>query len=234
MLPEDGKGRTSGRSHATMDAMSDVVDLTHHITPGMPVYPGTEPPVLEQANTVERNGFAETLLRMYSHTGTHIDAPGHMVTGAPSLDQLPVDRFVGRACVIDVSGAAGAVVAAELLDAQRDLVAGCDFVLLHTGWSRYWGDDRYFGSFPVLSAAATAWLIDRTLKGVGFDAISADPIGPPPYRNHVAFFRAGMILIENLAGLQPLVGRRFLFSCLPLAYEHADGSPVRAVAILEP
>ncbi len=75
--------------------------------------------------------------------------------------------------------------------------------------------------------------VARGLKGVGFDAISADPVGPPPYPNHVASFGAGTILIENLEGLGPLVGRRFLFSCLPLSFEHADGSPVRAVAILE-
>jgi len=213
--------------------MPHVIDLTHRIGPSMPVYPGTEPPVLEQANTVERNGFAETLLRMYSHTGTHIDAPGHMVGGAPFLDQLPVDRFVGRACVVDVSGVKDGRIGAEALEAHQDLVAGCDFVLLHTGWSRYWGDRRYFGAFPVLSAGAAGWIIARGVKGVGFDAISADPVGPPPYANHIAFFEAGMIVIENLAGLEPLVGRRFLFSCLPLAYEKADGSPVRAVAILE-
>jgi arylformamidase len=209
-----------------------VIDLTHPITPGMPVYPGTEPPVLEQANTVERNGFAETLLRMYSHTGTHIDAPAHMVGGAPFLDDLDVGHFVGRACVIDVSAAAGGEVGVELLEDQAALVAGCEFVLLHTGWSRFWGDERYFDSFPVLSAGAAAWLTAHRLKGVGFDAMSADPVGPPPYPNHEAFFRAGLILIENLAGLEPLVGRTFLFSCLPLAYEHADGSPVRAVAVL--
>jgi len=199
----------------------------------MPVYPGTEPPVLEQANTVERNGFAETLLRMYSHTGTHVDAPGHMVGGAPFLDHFPAGRFVGRACVVDVSAAAGRTVSAAELDEHRGLVEGCDFVLLHTGWSRYWGDERYFDGFPVASADAAAWLIGRRLKGVGLDAISADPVGPPPYPNHIALFREGMILIENLANLAPLVGKAFLFACLPLAYEHADGSPVRAVAIFE-
>ncbi len=85
----------------------------------------------------------------------------------------------------------------------------------------------------MLSAGASAWLVGRGLKGVGFDAISADPVGPPPYSNHIAFFEAGLILVENLANLGPLVGKRFLFSCLPLAYEHADGSPVRAIAMLD-
>jgi kynurenine formamidase len=212
--------------------MARVVDLTHRITPGMPVYPGTEPPTLTQANTVERNGFAETLLRMYSHTGTHIDAPGHMVGGAASLDELPVETFIGPACVVDVSGAQGGRVDVDRLEAAGGLVDGCDFVLLHTGWSRHWGTDRYFAGFPVLSPRAAAWLVQRTLKGVGFDAISADAVGPPPYSNHVAFFSAGIILIENLTGLAPLIGSRFLFSCLPLSYPRADGSPVRAVAVM--
>jgi arylformamidase len=213
--------------------MFQVIDLTHPITPAMPVYPGTESPVLTQANTVERNGFAETLLRMYSHTGTHIDAPGHMLAGAPMLDDLPADRFVGRACVVDVSASAPGEVPLSLLEEQGPLVAGCDFVLLRCGWPRYWGDERYFAGFPVLTSEAAAWLAGCGLKGVGFDTISADPVGPPPYPNHMTFFAAGMILIENLVNLEPLVGKRFLFTCLPLAYERADGSPVRAVALLD-
>jgi kynurenine formamidase len=58
-------------------------------------------------------------------------------------------------------------------------------------------------------------------------------VGSTDFGNHFVFFRAGMISIENLTGLGPLAGRRFLFSCLPLKLLEADGSPVRAVAILE-
>jgi kynurenine formamidase len=212
--------------------MKIVVDLTHSITPDMPVYPGTQPPVFQQANTVERNGFAETLIRMYSHTGTHIDAPGHMVADAPTLDRLSIDRFVGTACAIDVSAAGDPMIGLAALEVHAALVSGCDFVLLHTGWSRYWRDERYFTGFPVLSADATRWLIARGLKGVGLDAISVDAVGASEFSNHLALFRAGLITIENLVGLEPLVDRRFHFSCLPLKFERADGSPVRAVAML--
>ena len=63
-----------------------VIDLTHTICEDMPVYPGTEPPKLQTANTIERDGFRETLLTMYSHTGTHMDAPAHLYAGRITLD----------------------------------------------------------------------------------------------------------------------------------------------------
>ena len=211
--------------------MMTVLDLTHPITKGMPVYPGTLPPTLQQVNTVERDGFAETLITMVSHTGTHIDAPAHMLAGSPTLDQLGAGHFVGKACVIAVEGEA--VIEKGLLEGHAALVDGCDFVLFHTGWSRYWGQDSYFEGFPVLSLGAAQWLAERGLKGVGFDAISVDPVGTMEYRNHFVFFHAGMICIENLTGLDALIAKNFLFSCLPLKFLGADGSPVRAVAILE-
>jgi arylformamidase len=210
--------------------MTTILDLTHTIAEGMPAYPGTEPPTLQQANTLEQDGFAEKHIAMGSHTGTHIDAPAHMLAGAPTLDQLEAGHFVGTACVIDVAGQA--VIERSVLEAQEDLLEGCDFLLFHTGWSQHWGDARYFADFPVLSLDAAQWLAGRGLKGAGFDAISVDPVGSTAFPNHFVFFRAGMICIENLTGLEALVGMRFLFSCLPLKLAEADGSPVRAVAIL--
>lgn len=210
--------------------MPTVLDLTHPISEAMPVYPGCIPPVIRTAHTVEADGFAEKQLSIYTHTGTHIDAPAHMLAGAPTLDQLGAGHFVGTACVIDV--ARSDVIAPAALEAQAPLIDGCAFVLFHTGWDRHWGRPAYFEAFPVLSVEATHWLAGRDLKGVGFDAISVDPVGATDFRNHLVLFRAGMISIENLKGLQPLIGQRFLFSCLPLKLEQADGSPVRAVAIL--
>jgi len=204
-----------------------ILDLTHTLTPSMPVYPGTEPPVIRQATTVERDGFAEKWLGLYSHTGTHIDAPAHMLPGAPTLDRLGIDRFVGRGRVVDVSGQdeIGLAALADLEDAE--------FVLFHTGWDRRWGQESYYSDFPVLTPEAARWLGGRGLKGVGFDAISAYPVGSEGFGNHLELFRAGLILIENLTGLEQLIGEPFLFSCLPFKLEEADGSPVRAVAILD-
>jgi len=81
-----------------------VIDLTHTIREGMPVYPGTEPPVLAAANSYEKDGFRETMLRMFSHTGTHVDPPAHLFAGRTTLDAFPPEQFIGRALVIDCRG----------------------------------------------------------------------------------------------------------------------------------
>ena len=78
-----------------------IIDLTQLISPDMPVYPGTEPPRLDPANTYEANGFRETLLTLFSHTGTHMDAPAHLFPGRTTLDAFPASQFVGKALVLD-------------------------------------------------------------------------------------------------------------------------------------
>lgn len=66
-----------------------IFDLTHTISEQMPVYPGTEPPVLSPANSYERDGFKETRLCMFSHTGTHIDPPAHLFAGKKNVGCFP-------------------------------------------------------------------------------------------------------------------------------------------------
>ena len=78
-----------------------IIDLTHFISEDMPVYPGTEQPKLKQANTYEKDGFKETLMTMYSHTGTHMDPPNHLFADRTTLDKFPVSQFVGKALISD-------------------------------------------------------------------------------------------------------------------------------------
>ena len=88
----------------------NILDLTYVISPDMPVYPGTEGPTLSPANTYEKDGFKETLLSMYSHTGTHMDAPAHMLEDGVTLDALPASQFIGKALVGgDLGGVLGVV-----------------------------------------------------------------------------------------------------------------------------
>lgn len=77
-----------------------VIDLTHMIESTMPVYPGTEPPIFEPANTYEKDGFKETKITMFTHTGTHMDPPAHLYQGRTTLDAFSADQFIGKALFI--------------------------------------------------------------------------------------------------------------------------------------
>lgn len=205
-------------------------DLTHIIRESMPVYPGTEPPKLTPINTLEEDGFAETLLTLYSHTGTHMDAPAHMFMDGLTLDQMEVERFIGPALCIDVRNA-GKYITLEHLMPHQVAISESDFVLFCTGWSEKWGTPEYYDGFPVLEEAAANYLAAHDLKGIGIDAMSVDPTDAHEFPNHGIIFGATLFIIENLKGLEAIINRKVLLTCLPMNYENSDGAPVRAVAL---
>lgn len=209
-----------------------IVDLSHPIEPGMPLWPGTPEPELEDIHTVSRDGFAESLFRFSSHTGTHIDAPAHMIEGADTLDRLAVDRFFGKAMLVDLRNTQGGLIDSGMLEAYASRIAEADFLLLHTGWSRFWGTDRYDEGFPVLSADAASMVAASGLKGIGIDAPSFDAAQNHDCPVHRRLLGSGMMLIENLTGLHRLEHGLFILSVLPLPVTGAEACPVRAVAIL--
>jgi len=123
-----------------------IVDLSHTISSGMTVYPGTEPPKIDTACTIEGDGFLEKRITFYSHTGTHMDAPAHVIPGARQLDQFPVEHFIGRAIVIDVTGIETPTIDIPALEAHARRIKGVSFVLLRSGWSRFWNSKEYFSA----------------------------------------------------------------------------------------
>ncbi len=209
------------------------VDLSHTITPGMPLYPGTEPPEFTTPATIEKDGYRETKYTFTSHIGTHIDAPAHIIPGAETLDRLSIEQFTGPGCVIDLTGIPGTAIEPSHLKPHEALVENSEFVLLYSGWSRYWGNPRYFKNYPVLTDHAALWLAGFPLKGVGGDMISVDGPGPGDLPVHNILLGRGILLIENLAHLERLPRDGFVFYCFPLKLAEADASPVRAAAVLQ-
>ena len=206
-----------------------VYDLTHTIRNDMPVYPGTEQPRLTTACTIQEVGYRETLLHMFSHTGTHMDAPAHMLLDGAALDSYPGEKFAGTAVVVDCRGQES--ISLSLLQSYD--LSGVDFVLFCTGWDQKWGSPDYYEGFPCLTADAAAYLAALPLKGVGEDSISLDPCDCVDFPNHITLMRADFVNTENLTGLDALIGRRFTFVTLPLKFENSDGCSCRAIAMEE-
>ena len=214
-----------------------VIDLTHVVNSNMTVYPDTVKPAFELYNTIEKDGFAELKMTFCTHTGTHIDAPSHILKNRKSLDRFPVDKFIGKAITIPCLNLN--VIGLEYLKVYTKKIAQVEFILFFTGWQYKWNTEHYFEDFPVLSKDAAQWLTTFKLKGIGFDAISADRINMPEKEgsialpNHFILLGKEVLLIENLTNLDKLTEDIFTFQCMPLKIENADGSPVRAIAITE-
>ncbi|HAW51133.1 MAG TPA: hydrolase [Flavobacteriales bacterium] len=209
-----------------------IIDLTHPVSQKMPVYPGTEPPIFEVGCSIEEDGFLEKKITFYSHTGTHIDAPAHLINTAKTLDLFPAQHFFGKAFQVNLSKKKIESIGISELKPHKEAIQQVDFLLIHTGWSQYWGEERYFRNFPVLSLEAANWLCMFNLKGVGIDTISADSEDSKEFPIHKVFLQRDIIIIENIANLTELPTDEFTFSCFPLKLQDADGSPVRAIAYL--
>ena len=213
----------------------NVIDLTHTIKEKMPVFPGTNPPKLIPTSSYENDGFKETLLQIYTHTGTHMDPPAHIFADKMTLDQFPVSQFIGKALVIDCRNLKeGEEISMSCIRKYGKYAEQADFLLFHLGWDKRWGTDDYFGDYPCLDETVLDYIISGNYKGIGFDVIGLDPVNDVNLIRHKKLFENSQIVnIENLKNLELCGSDLFWFSCFPLKLENCDGSPVRAVAWFE-
>ena len=182
--------------------------------------------------TVAKDGFRETEIRMWSHVGTHMDAPAHIFEDGATLDSFDVGSFGGAAVVVDIGALKKDEIGVSDLLAYEELLIESDFLLLRSGWSKAWGLEDYFHGYPVLSGEAARWLATLDLKGIGIDMISIDADGSVDLPVHNILLGNNVLVIENLTNLGELPASGFTFYALPLKFEGVDGSPVRAIAVI--
>lgn len=203
------------------------LDLTHPLTTQMPIYPGSPKPTFKELATIEANGYREKLIILSSHTGTHLDAPAHIFDAGDPLEEMDIDMFCGNGFCLKKSSD----IEVDDLKKISHVLENVDFLLLSTKWSTFWGEPEYFSNYPVFTEKAAHYLCKFNLKGVGVDTISVDKEQNSDYPIHRILLR-NMIIVENLNNLDLLPDEIFFFSCFPLKISEADGSPVRAVALV--
>jgi len=212
-----------------------LIDLSHPVTDGMPVWPGDPAVRLRPAARIATEGYNLLAVELGSQTGTHVDAPFHVADDLPRLDELPLDRFVGPAVVADLRHLAPhtAIEPADL-DPVRSRLRPGTVLLLCTGWSRHWGTPQY-ARHPWLSPAAAVLVLNAGVRTVGIDAPSVDADGSRHLPTHLLLAQRHAVIAENLTRLDALCARdtvpgMITVWLLPLALAGADGAPVRAVA----
>jgi len=212
-----------------------IVDLSHPLGPGISVYPGDPPFRVDQAATLAADGVNVTSLHLGTHAGTHVDAPFHLLADGASIDALALELFTGPAVVVDVRGReAGEAIGWDALAGRAAEFRPGAVVLLHTGWSRFFGTPAYL-RHPWLTGDAARRLVAAGVRTLGVDTLSPDPTPASDSAAldlpvHHAVLGAGGVIAENLAGLEQVTFADPRISLFPLPIAGADGAPVRAVA----
>lgn len=199
------------------------IDLTRTFTDTMPVYPGDPIPELVQITDLHKEGYTDYKITTGMHVGTHIDAPLHMLDGGKRIPDISVEKFFGRGCLIDARGKS--IVGVEVLDGVS--VRNGDIVLIMTGFSEKFGQFDYYTGYPELSEEFANKMIDCGVKIVGIDTPSPDR---PPFKVHKLLLGKEILIIENLANLELLLGAaEFEIFALP-AKLNTEAAPARVVA----
>jgi arylformamidase len=207
-------------------------DVSRTLSSDLAQWPGDEPfrfrltSMMAQGESVNLGAITTSV-----HNGTHGDAPFHFdATGAP-IDRAPLEAYVGRATVVDLSRAFieardKQLITLEDLRPHAEQIAATSRLLLKTG---RWPDSTAFPKrIPVIAADVPAWLQKNGVRLLGVDLPSVDEIDSKSLQNHHALARAGVVIIESL-DLSEVASGIYHFAAVPLKIVGADAAPIRAV-----
>ncbi|NMB46870.1 MAG: cyclase family protein [Firmicutes bacterium] len=205
--------------------MSKWIDVTWKIHPQLPVWPGEKRPLLERIATVEEDGVQGTRLQFSAHTGTHIDAPRHFIAGGATIDQIPVERFVGPCLLVDYQGDGPTI---QVSDLEKVSWEGVTRVIFRTKNSFLPMDGDFSPDYIGLSMAAAEFLVTTGVELVGIDYLSVERFEDSDCPVHRVLLGAGMVVVEGLK-LKDLTPGRYELVALPLLLEGSEGSPARVL-----
>ena len=206
-----------------------IYDLSLSIRPGMAVWPGDDDVLIEPVRSQDEGYRANVSnIRMNLHTGTHVDSPGHFITGGKTVESLPLDVLIGKVWVAELD-ASGPITADDLAAAR--IPPEAQRVLLKTKNSALWKTqpDRFCADFAHLTEDAAHWVVSRGLRLLGVDYLSVES-PKSGGATHTVLLGAGVVVVESLNLAEVAPGWYDLY-CLPLKMQGGDGAPARVVLI---
>jgi arylformamidase len=203
-----------------------IYDVTISMSADMPLYPG-DPEVVIEPKLRLSNGDSQNLTYygFGSHTGTHIDAPAHLIADGKTVDHIPIELLLGRTRVIQIGGSEK--ITAEKLQ-EHDL-SDVVRVLIKTRNSYLWQNDKTFVTTYVhLTPEAAEHLVQNGIKVVGIDYLSVDEYPSEKLGAHRTLLENDVVIIEGL-DLRDVDPGDYEMICLPLKIKDGDGAPTRVI-----
>jgi kynurenine formamidase len=249
-------GSPSPSPESGLLADRELVDLSHSYDDQTIYWPTSDRFRLEKvADGVTAGGYYYAANNVFTseHGGTHMDAPVHFARGRQTADEVPLNRLVGAAVVIDLTqqsnGNADYQVTVEDLrgwEKQNGTIPSDAIVLLRTGFSQRWPDAaKYLGTaergdaavaklhFPGLHPDAAKWIVaNRPIKAIGIDTASIDYGQSKLFESHRILYEQNIPAFENMTALERLPVKGAYVIALPMKIKGGSGAPLRAIAIL--
>lgn len=207
-----------------------ILDLTREIRTDTKVFPGSPLPKFITWNKMDIHNYHSEVMFMSTHTGTHMDAPSHFVSGVSSIDQIPVDRFISRATLIKVVKTSDELITASEIQASKVEILEGNSVVFSTTWENEVDNDYYFSHSPGLSDDAAEYLINKKVNAVCIDSPSIDRGSDSNFPVHKLLLSKEILIVENLCNLSKINNQNFTLIMIPLKLSGASGSPIRAIA----
>ena len=209
------------------------IDLTLTISKSIPTFPNSPKLQFLLWSNIKDDGYNLELLFLSSHTGTHLDAPYHFVKNGIKINQIPLDRLIGKAILIKLQKTKNVpIIKSDIISFEKKngKILNHSSVFFFTAWQKNLKKDNYFTENPGLSISAAKYLASKKVNLVGIDSPSIDLGKDESFSVHHILSKNNILIVENLTNLNKISSKEFNFIILPLKLKNATGSPVRAIA----
>lgn len=213
--------------------MTKLIDLTAEMYDGAPTMPMDPKLSISWHCNLDTLGYNLSRVTTSTHQGTHFDSPRHFFYDGQTIDKISLERCVTLAFKVDLTAKKpGEPITVADIEPYADKIEAGLAVLLHTGWDKVFPKDEFFNDFPVVSRELAEWFARKKTKLVGMDMPT--PNGKDWKYIHETMLGNDVLIIEGLANMEELAaGEEFTLIALPLRLKDRDGSPIRAVAMVD-
>lgn len=209
--------------------------MEQYIDLSLPLEEGLKGVEISPAKTLEKDGWNAQNISIYSHAGTHVDAPLHFGVSSLTIDQIPIEHFICDAWLINLDGIASKteITVAHLGEIEQNVRAG-QGIILRTGWSRFCKEARYRSELPFVGIEFAQWCVSRKVRLIGVEPPSVADVNNMKQLTevHKELLAANIIIVEGLTNLDQIPVPFFRFMVLPLKIKDGDGAPARAIAMI--
>ena len=191
---------------------------------------------LDIAKSLTLDGWNASNLHIYSHAGTHMDAPFHFEVSDDRIDEISVERFVSMAHVvnIEITQPQQLITEIDFLSIEKRLKAG-DSVILKTGWHQFVGSAKYRNELPRISESAAKWLVNKKVNMLAVEPPSVADVNNLAEVTliHKILLGGNIIIVEGICNTEDITKEIVQLIALPLKILKGDGAPARVIAIQE-